>query len=85
MHELLEGIENLSGKKIPDQLRRKLTRGPNEVDLVNSGLEETMAEAYQDIKTAKQTVKGVTDLRTAAYVVAINKVATSYLELGIFP
>src|ERR1041385_5361049 len=85
MNDLIEGIESVSGKKISEQIKRRLSRGPNEVDLVNSGLEETMAEAYQDIKTAKQTVNGVNDLRTAAYVVAINKVATSYGELGIFP
>ncbi len=83
--ELLSAIENLCGKPIPPQIRKKLTHGPNEVDLVNSGLEETMAEAYHEIYEARQSVKGVNDLRTAAYVVAIRKVATSYMELGIFP
>ncbi|HEV8538209.1 MAG TPA: Glu/Leu/Phe/Val dehydrogenase [Bacteroidota bacterium] len=85
VNELLSAVESLTGKKIPEQMRRKLTFGPNEVDMVNSGLEETMAEAYHEIHTVQQTVKGCSDLRTAAYVVAINKVATSYLQLGIFP
>ena len=66
-------------------MRKKLTQGPNERDLVNSGLEETMCEAYQEVRTTMDMHKGVTDLRTAAYIVAITKVATSYLELGIFP
>jgi glutamate dehydrogenase (NAD(P)+) len=83
--ELLSAIEDVFGKKIPAQIRRKLTFGPSEVDMVNSGLEETMAEAYQEILTARAAVKGCRDLRTAAYVVAINKVATSYMELGVFP
>ena len=82
---LLTAVENALGKKIPADVRKKLTFGPNEVDMVNSGLEETMAEAYQEIRNARLTVKGCSDLRTAAYAVAINKVATSYLELGVFP
>jgi glutamate dehydrogenase (NAD(P)+) len=83
--ELLVNIEQLVDEKIPEESKRKLIRGASEVEVVNSGLEETMSEAYQEILTARRTVKGVEDLRTAAYVVAINKVATSYLELGVFP
>ena len=85
VNELLTVIENLCSKPIPAQIRKKLTYGPNEIDLVNSGLEETMVEAYRDIYEARHSVKGVNDLRTAAYVVAIRKVATSYMELGVFP
>jgi glutamate dehydrogenase (NAD(P)+) len=85
INELLSAVEDLFGKKIPSPTRKKLTYGPNEIDLVNSGLEETMSEAYQEIYETRHSVKGVTDLRTAAYVVAIQKVATSYMEMGIFP
>ena len=85
MTELLAALEELSGKKIPEPMKKRLSYGPNEVDMVNSGLEETMSEAYQEIYNTKQATKGCDDLRTAAYVVAISKVATSYLELGIFP
>ena len=85
VNEMLAVIEQLTGKDVPASVRKKLTFGPNEIDLVNSGLEETMSEAFQEIYEARQTVKGVQDLRTAAYVVAIRKVATSYTELGIFP
>jgi hypothetical protein len=48
-------------------------------------LEETMITAYDAIRETKLKTPGVTDLRTAAFVNAINKVAVSYLELGIFP
>jgi glutamate dehydrogenase (NAD(P)+) len=61
----------------------RLTAGADEVDLVNSGLEETMATAYsetRDIAHAKNT-----DLRTAAFINAIDKVAVTYAEMGIFP
>jgi glutamate dehydrogenase (NAD(P)+) len=85
INELLTAIEQLCGKKLPESTRKKLAYGPSELDLVNSGLEETMSEAYQDIHATRASTKGVTDLRTAAYVVAIKKVATSYTELGIFP
>ncbi len=61
----------------------RLTAGAGEVDLVNSGLEETMASAYGEIREIALS-KG-TDLRTAAFVNAIDKVAISYSEMGIFP
>jgi glutamate dehydrogenase (NAD(P)+) len=59
--------------------------GPDEVDLVHSGLEETMIAATQEVLAAWRANPQIPDMRTAAYVVAINKVATSYAELGIFP
>ncbi|MBO9634690.1 MAG: Glu/Leu/Phe/Val dehydrogenase, partial [Chitinophagaceae bacterium] len=59
--------------------------GPEEVDLVRSGLEETMITATREIMDAWKSNPSIPDMRTAAYVVAINKVGTSYAELGIFP
>jgi glutamate dehydrogenase (NAD(P)+) len=60
-----------------------MTRGGDEEDLVNSGLEETMAVAYREIRDIRKAKK--IDLRTAAMVSAIDKVAKSYSDLGIFP
>lgn len=62
-----------------------IEHGPDEVDLVYSGLEETMITATREIMDCWNNNSGIPDMRTAAYVVAINKVATSYNELGIFP
>jgi len=59
--------------------------GAGEEDLVNSGLEETMISAYDQIREIRMQNKDLPDLRTAAFLSAINKVAVSYLELGIFP
>jgi glutamate dehydrogenase (NAD(P)+) len=59
--------------------------GPEEADLVYSGLEETMITATHEIMNTWNSNPKIPDMRTAAYVVAINKVATSYSELGIFP
>ncbi|MBL7734475.1 MAG: Glu/Leu/Phe/Val dehydrogenase, partial [Chitinophagaceae bacterium] len=59
--------------------------GPDEIDLVRSGLEETMIAATREIMEVWKNNPGIPDMRTAAYVLAIDKVATSYAELGIFP
>jgi len=85
MVNLVQTIEDSVGKKIPDTIKKKISKGPSEIDLVNSGLEETMIEAYQEIRHIMAERKNISDLRTAAYVDAIEKVATSYLELGVFP
>ena len=65
--------------------RELILHGPEEVDLVRSGLEETMITATREIIDLWNSSPEIPDMRTAAYVVAINKVATSYNELGIFP
>ncbi|HLS47729.1 MAG TPA: hypothetical protein VK012_04375, partial [Gemmatimonadales bacterium] len=62
----------------------RITRGASEEDLVNSGLEETMVGSYHPIREAWKSRSDV-DLRTAAMIVAIDKVALSYEQLGIFP
>ena len=59
--------------------------GADEVDLVHSGLEETMISATREIMDIWKNNPAIPDMRTAAYVSAINKVGTSYKELGIFP
>ncbi|HJU45501.1 MAG TPA: Glu/Leu/Phe/Val dehydrogenase dimerization domain-containing protein, partial [Chitinophagaceae bacterium] len=82
---ILNQIEELSGKKVNDVERRFIMHGPEEQDLVHSGLEETMITATREIMELWQANPQIPDMRTAAYVVAINKVGTSYAELGIFP
>jgi glutamate dehydrogenase (NAD(P)+) len=82
---ILGQIEELSGKKVQDTEREFIMHGPDEVDLVYSGLEETMITATHEIMNAWKANPEIPDMRTAAYVVAINKVGTSYAELGIFP
>jgi glutamate dehydrogenase (NAD(P)+) len=52
---------------------------------VRSGLEETMIGAYHPIRETWKQHRGEVDLRTAAMIVAIDKVAQSYAQLGIFP
>ncbi len=80
---LLRAIEDMTGNKFSADTFKKLAIGADELDLVNSGLEDTMLEAYHEIREIAKT-RG-TDLRTAAFIDAIDKVAVAYDQLGIFP
>jgi glutamate dehydrogenase (NAD(P)+) len=84
-NRMVSAIEKATGRLFSDEERRRIARGADEIDLVNSGLEETMIDAYQQIRELARRDSRITDLRTAAFLNALNKVATSYLELGIFP
>jgi glutamate dehydrogenase (NAD(P)+) len=82
---ILGQIEELTGRYVSARERMFIEHGPSEADLVHSGLEETMVEATREIMDTWHANPSIPDMRTAAYVVAINKVGTSYAELGIFP
>jgi glutamate dehydrogenase (NAD(P)+) len=84
-NHILGQMEELTGKKVADRERQFIMHGADEVDLVHSGLEETMITATREIMEEWKRNPQIPDMRTAAYVVAINKVGTSYAELGIFP
>ncbi len=82
---ILNQIEELTGKKVTSADKEIIAHGPDEIDLVHSGLEETMINATREIMDIWSANPSIPDMRTAAYVCAINKVGTSYAELGIFP
>ncbi len=82
---MLTAIEKASGRMFSPDERRAIAHGADEIDLVNSGLEETMVGAYHQIRELWKRDPRVKDLRTAAFLNAVTKVANSYLELGIFP
>ena len=82
---LLEAVSGMTGKPVSADNIEQIARGPDEEDLVNSGLEETMIQAYHAVRNEWKARKGEVDLRTAAMIVAIDKVALSYLQGGIFP
>ncbi|WP_236975826.1 Glu/Leu/Phe/Val family dehydrogenase [Membranihabitans maritimus] len=81
---LVELVERMTGKKVSEREKSVLTRGGDEIDLVRSGLEETMVNAYTQIRTQMKK-QNIPDLRTAAFAVAIKKVAMDYTQLGVFP
>jgi glutamate dehydrogenase (NAD(P)+) len=82
---LVSQIEEMTGKSVTDIQKKLLVHGPDEIDLVRSGLEDTMIKATNEILDCWLGNPDIKDMRTAAFVVAINKVGTSYSELGIFP
>lgn len=82
---IIAQIETTTGKKVDEKIKKEFLQGPDEEDLVYSGLEETMINAVNEVMDCWMANPEIPDMRTAAYVVAINKVATSYAELGIFP
>jgi glutamate dehydrogenase (NAD(P)+) len=82
---ILQFIEKETGKTLSIEERRAIAQGADEVDLVYSGLEETMSSAYHQIREIWKRKENVEMLRTAAFISAIDKIAISYAELGIFP
>lgn len=84
-HNLVALVERLTGKTIDNKERALLTKGADEIDLVRSGLEETMVTSYNEIRKVYKRKKAVQDLRTAAFINALGKIGSDYLALGIFP
>lgn len=66
----------------PD-FKGKYLRGAGELELVRSGLDDTMRGAYQSMAEVWRSRDDVSDLRTAAYIVAITRVAASYRAKGL--
>ena len=63
--------------------KERYLRGADELELVRSGLDDTMRVAYQSMREVWHRREEVRDLRTAAYIVAIEKVAASYRAKGL--
>ncbi|MEO0666108.1 MAG: Glu/Leu/Phe/Val dehydrogenase, partial [Pseudomonadota bacterium] len=66
----------------PD-FKEKYLRGAGELELVRSGLDDTMRGAYQSMAEVWRSRKDVPDLRTAAYLVSIDKVSKAYEAKGL--
>lgn len=77
-------LEEISGTSLSDDSRREFVRGADEIDLVRSGLDDTMRLAYQEMSKELNENNAVTDFRTAAFVVAVRKLARTYLDVGIY-
>ncbi|PSL07994.1 Glu/Leu/Phe/Val family dehydrogenase [Cecembia rubra] len=82
--KLLSTIENATGEEFTDMERDALIKGASERDLVLSGLEETMVTSYQALNQ-KRKEKNLQSLRTAAFILALERIVISYTDLGIFP
>lgn len=80
----ISALETLTGKLLPDAIKTTLNNGASELDLVRSGLDDSMRLAFQEMKDTRDSNDSISDLRTAAYVNAIRKISRSYLDIGIY-
>lgn len=84
-HQTIEAVEKLTGRKLGLDEKKIIEHGPSELDLVRSGLENGMVTALENILFCARSNKSIPDLRTAAYVVAIRKIAVIYKMRGVYP
>ena len=85
---LIDELERLAADKgldwtLSDGFKQKYLRGADELELVRSGLDDTMRAAFQQMVAAQESDARVPDLRTAAYMVSIGRIAASYRALGL--
>ena len=79
---LISAIEIMTGKEMPEKFKEKFIEGANEIDLVRSGLDDMMREAYQKVRHS-MIKNDIPNLRTAAYKLALDRIATSYDSIGL--
>src|SRR6195952_4910044 len=82
---LVNMVEGITGVALTPLQRSTIVKGASELELVNSGLEDTMIRSYHEIRETFKTTEKIDTLRTAAFVGAINKIAVSYQNLGVWP
>ncbi|WP_143960891.1 Glu/Leu/Phe/Val family dehydrogenase [Litoribacter populi] len=82
--DLLDMMEENTGQKFSEKQKELIIKGASEKDLVESGLEETMVKAYHNMNEIRKK-KNIKSLRTAGFVLALERIAISYMDLGIFP
>ncbi|NOR51352.1 MAG: glutamate dehydrogenase [Gammaproteobacteria bacterium] len=79
----VRALEEMTGHAAPDWVRDGLSRGAAELDIVRSGLDDSMRTAMQDIFKLRERDPRIKDYRTAAYVIALTKLARSYSDIGV--
>lgn len=84
-NEMLMDIIERFGNKIPGEMVEKFLRGADEIDLVRSGLDDTMRKAFQSIRERFWSKDKVTSYRIAAMAIAIEKIAANVREQGVYP
>jgi glutamate dehydrogenase (NAD(P)+) len=78
-------VEGITGVALTPQQRATIVKGASELELVNSGLEDTMIRSYHEIREIYKSNEKIDTLRTAGLVGVINKIAVSYQNLGVWP
>src|SRR5438105_1628650 len=82
--ELLDQMEVMTGLRVADEQRARLIQGPSEEELGVAALEQTMIRAHEEVRSLWKS-RGLPDLRTACFLLAIERVSEVYRQQGIFP
>ena len=80
---MIEALEKMTGSKFPDEYRDFVMKGSAEIDLVRSGLEDTMRNTYNVISNVWNNNPNANDLRTSAMMGSVKRVMDSYNSLGL--
>ena len=80
---LISSVEEITGRKLNLSNKENIIKGSDEIDLVRSGLDDTMRSAYIAMSYRMHTKSKVKDLRTSAMSIALEKIALSYETLGL--
>ena len=80
---LIAEMERMMGQKVSDEFRLKYVKGADELQLVRSGLDDTMRNAYQSMREVWHSRNDVPDLRVAGFIIAIDRVAQTYAAKGL--
>ena len=80
---LISSVEEITGRKLNLSNREIIIKGSDEIDLVRSGLDDTMRSAYIAMSYRMHSINKIKDLRTSAMSIALEKIASSYETLGL--
>ena len=73
----------MTGRPAAKSLRAEIVSGADELTVVRAGLDDTMRQAYAEISDTFHGNEAIDDFRTAAFVVALRKIAKTYSDLGV--
>lgn len=82
---IMNMVESTTGVTLTQAQRAVIAKGASELEIVNSGLEDTMVRSYHEIREIKKGNSKINSLRTAAFIGAVDKIAVSYMNMGIWP
>ena len=79
----IDVLQQVTGGQVSEKMAKAFQKEADELNLVRSGLEDTMCESYREIRQIWHSRDDVPDLRTAAYILAISRVAHYYTEYAL--
>ncbi len=83
IEKILLAVEKITKTTLNHTYKKNLLQGADEIDLVRSGLDDTMRQAYIDMSYKWHSTKKIIDLRTSAMSIALKKIALAYETLGM--